>query len=44
MFGTNYPMLTARECLAGIDGLGLGEDALPLFLSENARVAFKLQA
>lgn len=42
MFGTNYPMLTPAECLAGLDALNLGEDVQRLFLAENARRAFKL--
>lgn len=42
MFGSNYPMLTPAECLAGIEELSLGEDVLPLFLADNARRAFKL--
>ncbi|CAN7569094.1 hypothetical protein LJR290_004079 [Variovorax sp. LjRoot290] len=37
-------MLTPAECLAGIDALQLGDEVLPLFLSGNARRAFKLQA
>jgi len=43
LFGTNYPMLTPADCLAGIDKLGLGEDALNAFLAGNARRAFKLE-
>jgi len=42
LFGTNYPMLTPSECLAGIDALELGAQVLPLFLAGNARRAFKL--
>jgi uncharacterized protein len=42
MFGTNYPMLTAAACLAGLDGLGLGAGAREAFLWENARRVFKL--
>jgi uncharacterized protein len=41
-FGTNYPMLTPAEFLAGLDELGLGEEALAAFLADNARRAFKL--
>ena len=44
MFGTNYPMLTPSECLAGLDALGLEPDVRSLFLAENARRAFKLSA
>jgi uncharacterized protein len=42
MFGTNYPMLTAKRCLAGLDALGLDEEARSLFLSGNARRVFRL--
>lgn len=42
LFGTNYPMLTPAECLAGIESLGLGEEVTSLFLSGNARRAFNL--
>lgn len=42
MFGTNYPMLTPRRCLAGLDQLNLDEDALELFLAGNARRVFRL--
>src|SRR5262245_9667772 len=44
MFGTNYPMLTPAECLAGVDTLGLRADVLQMFLASNARRAFKLDA
>ena len=44
MFGTNFPMLTPDECLAGLDALGLQQDVKSLFLAENARRAFKLSA
>lgn len=42
LFGTNYPMLTPADCLAGIDELGLSEGARVAFLSGNAKRAFKL--
>ncbi len=42
MFGTNYPMLTARACLEGLDRLGLSEETRAMFLSDNARRVFKL--
>lgn len=42
MFGTNYPMLTASACLAGLEGLGLSDETKGLFLSGNARRVFKL--
>ena len=44
MFGTNYPMLTPAECLDGIAALGLGDEVLQLYLADNARRAFKLDA
>lgn len=42
MFGTNWPMLSARKCLAKLDSLGLTEDQTTAFLSGNARRVFKL--
>lgn len=42
LFGTNYPMLTAAECLAGIDQLGLDAEARGLFLGGNAARVFRL--
>jgi predicted TIM-barrel fold metal-dependent hydrolase len=43
LFGTNYPMLTASDCLEGVEALGLGEEARELFLSGNARSVFRLE-
>jgi uncharacterized protein len=42
MFGTNFPMLTPEECLAGLETLDLGPEVQALFLAENARRAFNL--
>ncbi len=42
MFGTNYPMLTPSECLAGLASLGLSEDATERYLHGNACKVFKL--
>ena len=42
MFGTNYPMLTASRCLEGLDALGLSDEAMRLYLHENARKVFNL--
>ena len=42
LFGTNYPMLTATDCLAGIDALGLDAETRALFLSGNASRVFRL--
>ena len=44
MFGTNYPMLTAAACLEGLASLDLGEEASELFLHQNARRVFKIDA
>jgi predicted TIM-barrel fold metal-dependent hydrolase len=43
MFGTNYPMLTAEACLAGLDALNLDEEARHLFLYGNAARVFRLE-
>ena len=42
MFATNYPMITAREALEGLDALELDDEATELFLSGNARRVFGL--
>lgn len=42
LFGTNFPMLSFTDALAGLDKLGLDEEATQLFLSGNARRVFKL--
>ncbi len=42
MFGSNYPMLTPGACLEGLDALGLGVEAMELYLHGNARKVFKL--
>lgn len=42
LFGTNYPMLTPKQCLADVDALDLDGDTLELFLSANARRVFSL--
>jgi predicted TIM-barrel fold metal-dependent hydrolase len=44
MFGTNYPMLTASACLAGLESLALGEEAERAFLSGNALRVFQLES
>ena len=44
MFGTNYPMLSPRACLEGVDQLGLSPEALRGFLFENAAQVFGLDA
>jgi hypothetical protein len=40
MFGTNFPMLTAKRCLENLDGLGLDEAGRAAFLSGNAKRVF----
>jgi predicted TIM-barrel fold metal-dependent hydrolase len=43
VFGSNFPMLSPRDCLDGLDELGLDEEARGLFLGENARRVFRLE-
>jgi len=40
LFGTNFPMLTARRCLERLDALGLGEATSRAFLGGNAMRVF----
>lgn len=40
MFGTNFPMLTAKRCLEKLDALGLDEKTKAAFLGANARRVF----
>ncbi len=42
LFGTNYPMITPKKCLEGLDSLGLDEETKNLFLHGNARRVFGL--
>ena len=42
LFGTNYPMITPRKCLEGLDALGLDEETKHLFLYGNANRVFRL--
>ena len=42
MFGANWPMLTPKQCLAGLDKLGLGEEGEAQFLSGAAKAVFNL--
>lgn len=42
MFGTNWPMLSPKQCLAGLEGLGLSDEDRDAFLSATARRVFKL--
>lgn len=42
LFGTNYPMITPKKCLEGLDALELGEETRNLFLHGNAARLFGL--
>jgi len=42
MFGTNWPMLSPRQCLERLDDLGLDDEARDLFLGDNARRVFRV--
>lgn len=42
MFATNYPMLTARDCLSDLDSLDLDDEARAAFLFGNAQKVFRL--
>jgi uncharacterized protein len=42
LFGSNYPMITPAKALAGLDGLGLDEEARAMFLAGNATRAYRL--
>jgi len=43
LFGSNYPMLTRRECLQDLAMLALDEETTRLFLAENAARVFALR-
>ena len=42
LFGTNFPMLTWKHCLADVKDLGLTDEVERLFLGENAIRIFDL--
>lgn len=42
MWGTNKPVFEFADHLAGVDALGLGEEAERLFLYENVRRVYRL--
>ena len=44
MFGTNWPMLSAAKCLAGLPRLELSGDQQAAFLHGNAARVFALQS
>jgi predicted TIM-barrel fold metal-dependent hydrolase len=43
MFGTNWPMLSPKQCLQHLDKLGLDEELAQCFLYRNAQKVFKLK-
>ena len=43
LFGSNYPMIQPSQCLAQLDVLGLDDEALRLFLHDNAARVFGLE-
>lgn len=43
LFGTNYPMIAHAHALAGLDELGLSDEARRDFLRDNAERVFRLQ-
>lgn len=42
LFGTNFPMIPPARALAGLEELGLADDAASAFLADNARRVFGL--
>lgn len=42
LFGSNFPMITPKDCLAALDELGLDDEARALYLAGNARRVFQL--
>lgn len=42
LFGTNYPMMTAQQALAGLDALALEDEVKSLFLAGNAQRIYGL--
>ena len=42
LFGSNHPFWPARDCLVGLSELGLDDASQRLFLTDNARRAFRL--
>jgi uncharacterized protein len=44
LFGSNYPMIAPAHALAGLDELGLGDEARRDFLHGNAARVFRLEA
>jgi predicted TIM-barrel fold metal-dependent hydrolase len=44
LFGSNHPAWPARDCLEGLDALGLDAETTELFLHANAERVFDLRA
>jgi len=44
LFGSNWPMISPKKALQGLDALALGDDITRRFLADNARRVFKLSA
>lgn len=42
LFGSNWPMIAPDRCLAGLEAVGLDDEARDLFLSGNAKRVFGL--
>jgi predicted TIM-barrel fold metal-dependent hydrolase len=42
LFGSNWPMISPKKALQGLDALALGDDITRRFLADNARRAFGL--
>jgi predicted TIM-barrel fold metal-dependent hydrolase len=42
LFGSNHPFWPPGDCIAGLDNLGLSDNAQTLFLSKNAERVFKI--
>ncbi len=43
LFGSNYPMLSAAQCLQGLEGLALPDEVRALFLGGNAARVYRLE-
>lgn len=42
LFGSNYPMITPKACLADLDDLALTDEVKECFLARNAKNVFAL--
>ncbi len=43
LFGSNYPMITPKACLADLESLGLTDEVRECFLTSNAKKVFALE-